>query len=98
MSVCHASVGFKLIKRASDKTDVTVSVCYESSDPKNTAFAVGTARLAVIQAEIYILPVWRPPCCVSGVGQGRMLTDMSPLGRPSPKTWVLPLERRVYLL
>ena len=48
-------------------------------DPENMGLAVGTARLFVIEAEIQVLPVWRPPSWVSGVGQRRMLSDMCSL-------------------
>ena len=69
-----------------------------SGKPENLGIAVGTACLSVVEREILLLPVWQSPSCISGVGQRRRVLMMSPSSRATAKTWVLPLEPRVYLL
>ena len=56
------------------------------ADPKNMGSAVGTVFLCVVEPEIYVLPVLRPPSWFSGVGQRRRLSVTSLTSRPTPKT------------
>jgi hypothetical protein len=76
--------------RCRSTSDVVGHVSSRLGDPENMGFAVGTAHLVVIEAEIQVLPVWRPSYWVSGVGQGWMLSEMCPVGWATPKTWVSP--------
>ncbi|HSN22682.1 MAG TPA: hypothetical protein VLS45_00710 [Methylomicrobium sp.] len=51
----------------------------EMVDPKNLVVAVEISILSVTEQDIQLLPVWRPPFCVSGVGRCRRMLAMSPL-------------------
>ncbi|HSN22679.1 MAG TPA: hypothetical protein VLS45_00695 [Methylomicrobium sp.] len=59
----------------------------EIVDPENLVVAVGISILSVMEQEIQLLPVWRPPFCVSGVGRCRRVLAVSPLRWLTPKTW-----------
>jgi hypothetical protein len=50
--------------RCRSRSDVVGHVSNWLADPINMGFAVGTARLSVVEAEIPVLPVWRPPFCI----------------------------------
>ena len=43
-----------------------------------------------------LLPVWRSPFCISGIGRRRRVSVMSPSSRATLKTQVWPFEQRSY--
>ena len=59
-----------------------------SGKPENLGLAVGTACLSVVEREIYLLPVWPLPSCVSSVGRRQRVSPMISSSRATAKTWV----------
>jgi hypothetical protein len=39
----------------------------ETGSPENMGIAFGISILSVLERELQLLPVWRPPSCVSGI-------------------------------
>ena len=58
----------------------------ELGDPENIGFAVETAFLSGLQAEIQVLPFWRPPCWISHFRFGRRALPLVSLDSLTPKT------------
>ncbi len=52
---------------------------FVTGDPVNLGIAVGISTLSVIEQELQVLPVCRPPSCISGVGRRRQMSATSPL-------------------
>jgi hypothetical protein len=47
------------------------------ADTKNIEISFGISFLSLIEREIQVLPVWRPPFCISGVAQCRRVSEFN---------------------
>ena len=54
--------------------------------------AVGVLFLAVLNADISLLPIWAAAICISGMTRLPVTSSTTPLNSGASKTWVQPLE------
>ena len=55
--------------------------------PENMSVAVAIFLLSLLQAEIWAVPVWRPPSWISDFLLHRMAFEIAPSCSLTPKTW-----------
>ena len=67
-------------------------------DPENIGMAVGYSLISCLEAEIHAFEVLRPPSWITHFQFGCKVYELVSLKCWTPKTWVLPLEFRRYLV